>query len=238
MGLLEDKVVLVNGGSQGVGAGIVRAAVREGATVVVHRPPCRGRREARGGHRARTLRTGRPGGPGAGARRRGPGGRGPRPDRLPGQRGRADLARLAARHHARTVRPAHRDQPARAVLRHAGGGGRHGGPQGARHHRQHRLQLRARRPAAPGPVLRRQGRPGGPDPQRGPRPPLGPHPDQRPQHRLDGRPRARTRPSAPSTARATTGASRPPSACRWASSARSTRSPTSSSCCSPTAAAW
>jgi len=33
MGLLEDKVVLVNGGSQGVGAGIVRAAVREGATV-------------------------------------------------------------------------------------------------------------------------------------------------------------------------------------------------------------
>ncbi|AUA09064.1 SDR family oxidoreductase [Streptomyces sp. SID8382] len=33
MGLLEDKIVLVNGGSQGVGAGIVRAAVREGATV-------------------------------------------------------------------------------------------------------------------------------------------------------------------------------------------------------------
>lgn len=34
MELLKDKVVLVNGGSQGVGAGIVRAAVREGATVV------------------------------------------------------------------------------------------------------------------------------------------------------------------------------------------------------------
>lgn len=34
MGLLKDKVVLVNGGSQGVGAGIVRAAVREGAAVV------------------------------------------------------------------------------------------------------------------------------------------------------------------------------------------------------------
>jgi len=34
MGLLEDKVVLVNGGSQGVGAAIVRAAVREGASVV------------------------------------------------------------------------------------------------------------------------------------------------------------------------------------------------------------
>ncbi|MFI0817904.1 SDR family oxidoreductase [Streptomyces sp. NPDC021098] len=35
MGLLDDKVVLVNGGSQGVGAGIVRAAVREGAAVVL-----------------------------------------------------------------------------------------------------------------------------------------------------------------------------------------------------------
>ncbi|MFI0780421.1 SDR family oxidoreductase [Streptomyces sp. NPDC021212] len=34
MGLLEDKILLVNGGSQGVGAGIVRAAVREGASVV------------------------------------------------------------------------------------------------------------------------------------------------------------------------------------------------------------
>ncbi|WP_030622063.1 SDR family oxidoreductase [Streptomyces sclerotialus] len=32
--LLNDRVVLVNGGSQGVGAGVVRAAVREGATVV------------------------------------------------------------------------------------------------------------------------------------------------------------------------------------------------------------
>ncbi|MGW0167878.1 SDR family oxidoreductase [Streptomyces sp. NPDC003343] len=35
MGLLEEKVVLVNGGSQGVGAGVVRAAVREGASVVL-----------------------------------------------------------------------------------------------------------------------------------------------------------------------------------------------------------
>lgn len=33
MPLLTDKVVLVSGGTQGVGAGIVRAAVREGATV-------------------------------------------------------------------------------------------------------------------------------------------------------------------------------------------------------------
>ncbi|MGW2959098.1 SDR family oxidoreductase [Streptomyces sp. NPDC001220] len=35
MGLLDDKVVLVNGGSQGVGAAIARAAGREGATVAV-----------------------------------------------------------------------------------------------------------------------------------------------------------------------------------------------------------
>jgi NAD(P)-dependent dehydrogenase (short-subunit alcohol dehydrogenase family) len=34
MGLLEDGVVLVSGGGQGVGAGIVRATVGEGATVV------------------------------------------------------------------------------------------------------------------------------------------------------------------------------------------------------------
>ncbi|WP_225825714.1 SDR family oxidoreductase [Streptomyces naphthomycinicus] len=35
MGLLDDKVVLVNGGSQGLGAAIARAAVREGAAVTV-----------------------------------------------------------------------------------------------------------------------------------------------------------------------------------------------------------
>ena len=34
-GLLEDRVLLVNGGSQGVGAAVARAAVREGATVAV-----------------------------------------------------------------------------------------------------------------------------------------------------------------------------------------------------------
>ena len=33
MSLLNEKVVLVSGGTQGVGAGIVRAAVREGAHV-------------------------------------------------------------------------------------------------------------------------------------------------------------------------------------------------------------
>ncbi|ALO97622.1 Short chain dehydrogenase [Streptomyces hygroscopicus subsp. limoneus] len=35
MGLLDDKVVLVSGGSQGVGAAVARAAVREGAAVAV-----------------------------------------------------------------------------------------------------------------------------------------------------------------------------------------------------------
>ena len=35
MGALTDKIILVSGGTQGVGAGIARAAVREGATVVV-----------------------------------------------------------------------------------------------------------------------------------------------------------------------------------------------------------
>ncbi|HET9380308.1 MAG TPA: SDR family oxidoreductase [Streptomyces sp.] len=35
MGLLDDKVVLVNGGSRGVGAAVARAAVRAGAVVAV-----------------------------------------------------------------------------------------------------------------------------------------------------------------------------------------------------------
>ena len=43
MSLLADKVVLVSGGTQGVGAAIARAAVDEGATVAVS-----GRREASG----------------------------------------------------------------------------------------------------------------------------------------------------------------------------------------------
>src|ERR687890_1090182 len=35
MGLLTDRVVLISGGTQGVGAGVARAAAREGATVTI-----------------------------------------------------------------------------------------------------------------------------------------------------------------------------------------------------------
>jgi NAD(P)-dependent dehydrogenase (short-subunit alcohol dehydrogenase family) len=50
--LLTDRVVLVSGGTQGVGAGIARAAVREGASVVVT-----GRRADVGEAFAKELRT-------------------------------------------------------------------------------------------------------------------------------------------------------------------------------------
>ena len=57
MSLLADKVVLVSGGTQGVGAAIARAAADEGATVAVS-----GRREAVGQAFAAELeeRGGRP----------------------------------------------------------------------------------------------------------------------------------------------------------------------------------
>lgn len=48
----------------------------------------------------------------------------------------------------------------------------------------------------------------------------------------------RTPPSGPSTERATTGSTRPPNACRWASSASRTRSRTSWSSCCPTGRGW
>ncbi len=101
-GLLDDKVILVNGGSQGVGAAVARAAVREGAVVAVT-----GRRPEPGDALVAELTaaggtamfgTGRPGGRGAGEDLRGPGGGGVRPCRLPGELGRADLAGDAAGH--------------------------------------------------------------------------------------------------------------------------------------------
>ena len=48
---LQDRVVLVSGGTQGVGAGVARAAARSGATVVVT-----GRRRDVGEHMERQLR--------------------------------------------------------------------------------------------------------------------------------------------------------------------------------------
>ena len=47
------------------------------------------------------------------------------------------------------------------------------------------LHVGARRPALPRPVRRGQGRAGRADPQRRARAPLGPDPDQRPEHRMD-----------------------------------------------------
>ncbi len=59
--LLVDKVVLVSGGSQALGAGIARAAVREGGVVVLtgrHREPGESLAAelAAGAHRRRTSR--------------------------------------------------------------------------------------------------------------------------------------------------------------------------------------
>jgi hypothetical protein len=53
MGLLQDRVVLVSGGTQGVGAAVARAAAREGAAVVVS-----GRRAEPGQKLAAGLRAG------------------------------------------------------------------------------------------------------------------------------------------------------------------------------------
>ena len=135
--LLTDKVVLVSGGTQGVGAGGRPGRRPGGRDRRRHRP----RREP-GEAVAAELEA-------AGATARfvqadvadvaqaraavaatvdehGP-------DRLPGQRGRADHPRHPAGHHPGAVRPAHRGQPAGTVLPDAGRGRRHDG--------------RARRPA-------------------------------------------------------------------------------------------
>ena len=102
MNLLHDKVVLVSGGTQGVGAGIVRAAAGEGATVAFT-----GRRPDAGDKLAAELAS-----VGATAafiqtdladprasHQLGTSNRGPvRPNRLPGQFGRAHHPWLAAGH--------------------------------------------------------------------------------------------------------------------------------------------
>ncbi|MEZ5089262.1 MAG: SDR family NAD(P)-dependent oxidoreductase [Micropruina sp.] len=60
-GPLAGRTVLVTGGSRGIGRAIVRAAHRDGATVVLHYASSATRIGPGGGRRAR-----RPGAPGAG----------------------------------------------------------------------------------------------------------------------------------------------------------------------------
>ncbi len=118
--------------------------------------PGRGRgARARERHRVRPSgRLGRSKCPGV----RGRDGRALRPHRLPGQRGRADLPRHAARHHAGALRRAHRGEPARPVLPDAGRGGGHAAPRRTGHDREHRLHGRAGRAAVPGAIRGGEGR--------------------------------------------------------------------------------
>ena len=245
--LLTGKVVLISGGTQGLGAAIARAAAREGAAVVIS-----GRNAERGEKVVAELQD-----TGADAefrahrrQRRGAGagvGRGDdraaRPDRLPGQRGRVSppaasmldtTPELFDQHIAVNLRaPFFLMQAAIADMKQRGEPGSivnvisidsHGGQ------------------SFLAPVRRGEGRAGRADQERRPRPPLGPDPDQRPEHGLVGHRRggpdpARSRPrDVRAQGAAATGRQRPGPPCRWANSARPTRSPTSSSSCCPTAA--
>ena len=234
--------MLVSGGTQGVGAGIARAAAREGATVVVT-----GRR-ADVGEAVAALAGGRRDGEYVQAdvadvarhRRRWP----PSVER----HGRIDClvnaAGLTTRGTLLDTTPELFDQHIAvnlrgpfflmqaAVARHGRAAARR-----ARSSTSSRSSEHGGQPL-PRAVRRREGRPRRADPQRRARAPLGPDPDQRPEHRLD-RHRGRGRHPAriPRRRRRLARAGRP-RPCRWASSARSTRSPTSSCSCCPTAAAW
>ena len=188
--LLTGKVVLVSGGTQGLGAGIARAAAREGATLVIagrnaeHGEQVVAELTAAGAQAcyvqaditdvaqavAAVETTVEPA----------------RADRLTGQLRRADHPRHPAGHHRGAVRPAHRGQPQGPVLPDAGGRRRHEEAWRPRNDRQHHLHRLPRRAVVPRAVRRGQGRPGRADPQRRPRAPLGPDPDQRAEHRLVG----------------------------------------------------
>ena len=243
MALLEDKVVLVNGGTQGVGAAHRPRRRARGRDRRRHRPPRRGRREARGeltSGGGRRLRAGRPG------RRRA--GRGGRATGWSRRHGRVDClvnaAGLTSRGTLLDTTPELFDAHIAVNLR---------GPFFAMQAVVARHGRAARRPARSSTSSRSRelgGQPylapyvaakaglAGAHPQRRPRPPLGPHPDQRPQHRLDRhRGRGRHPARVPRCRRRLARAGRRV-ACRWASSASPTRSPTSSSSCCPTAAAW
>ena len=161
--LLENKVVFVSGGSQGLGAAIARAAAREGAEAVVvtgRRPEPGEKLVAELAERAATARFVQA----------------DVSDVAQAQAavatavdefGRVDClvnsAGLTARGTLLDTTPELFDahiarEPARPVLHDAGGRARHGPPQGARDHRQRHLDRRARRPALPRAVRRGQGR--------------------------------------------------------------------------------
>jgi len=185
MGLLDDKVVLVNGGSQGVGAAIARAAVREGARVAVT-----GRRPEPG--EALVAELAAAGGKAMFVRADLADAEQAKESvaEVAGAYGRVDClvnsAGLTSRGTLLDTTPELFDQHIAINLR---------APffamQAAvadmvgRHRRQHHHLLRARRAVVPRPVRRREGRADRPDPQRGARAPLRPGADQRSEHRLD-----------------------------------------------------
>ena len=200
-GLLDGKVVLINGGTQGVGGATARAAVREGAQVVVT-----GRRLDAGTRFAAELET------------LGGDVRFVQTDMADPEQARRSVTRtveefgridglcnaagittrgtlldttpeLFDTHIAVNLRgPFFAMQAAVAdmVERHTAGS------------IVNILDRRARRPGVPRAVRGGQGRPGRPDPQRRLRAPVGPHPHQRPQHRMD-RKRRRNTPSSYAT---------------------------------------
>ena len=222
-GLLDGKVVLINGGTQGVGGASARAAVREGAAGRGDRSPRRCRQAVRRRNRRtwwrRAVCADRYGRPATGQAVGDSHRRGVRPHRRP-----VNAAGITTRGTLLDTTPELFDTHIAVnlrgtVLRHAGGGGRHGRPRGAGQHRQHHLDRRTRRPGVPRAVRGGQGRAGRPHPQLRLRASMGPHPDQRPQHRLDRNRGRGRRPNEASTRPTTTGPAAG-SGCRWANSAR------------------
>ncbi len=173
MTMLNDKVVLVSGGSQGVGAAVARAAAREGAIIAVTgRRPERGEALAREltDHGAKAIYVRTDVADVAQARES--------VAAVIRAFGRIDClvncAGLTARGTLLDTTPDLFDQHIAVNLR---------GPfflmQSAV------ADMLSRHAPGPGRVLGGEVRAGRPDPQRGPRAPLRPHPHQRSQHRLD-----------------------------------------------------
>jgi NAD(P)-dependent dehydrogenase (short-subunit alcohol dehydrogenase family) len=116
----ENKICIITGAAQGIGAATVAKFAAEGATVIGcdRRRSCPARR---GRHLCRGRDRPRPG------RRHGGRGEGPvRPHRRAGQQRRHHQGRAAAEDDAGAVRRRHRRQPARCLPLRAGGGRHHG----------------------------------------------------------------------------------------------------------------